>query len=150
MWSYGSERTIMSWNNQVILVGSLGADPEIRYTQGGTTVLNFRVATTERWKDTTGAQKEETEWHSVVCFGKPAEESAPHLRKGSYVRVEGKLKTESYEKDGQKRYTTKIHASHISPAAFPKSDRPAPAGKPIPFGAPVYPDSAGVDTDNLY
>lgn len=139
----------MSWNNKVELVGSLGADPEVRYTNSGTTVLSFRVATTERWKDASGAQKEETEWHSIVAFGKIADESAPHLRKGSYVRVEGKLKTESYEKDGQKRYTTKIHASHIAPAAFPKSDHaaPAPAGNPIPFGVLL---AQQVDYGDLY
>jgi single-strand DNA-binding protein len=142
----------MSWNNKVELVGSLGADPETRFTQGGTMVLSFRVATTERWKDASGAQKEETEWHSCVCFGKPAEDAAPHLRKGSYVRIEGKLKTESYEKDGQKRYTTKIHINHVAPAAFPKSRdaAPTPANNTIPFVAPVYPPSAGVDVDNLY
>jgi single-strand DNA-binding protein len=142
----------MSWNNNVTLVGSLGADPETRFTQGGTMVLSFRVATTEHWKDASGAQKEKTEWHSCVCFGKPAEEAATHLHKGSYVRIEGKLKTESYEKDGQKKFSTKIHANHIAPAAFPKlrDATPSPPNNPIPFGAPTYPPSAGVDTDDLY
>lgn len=129
----------MSWNNQVTLIGSLGADPEMRYTQGGIAVLSFRMATTEKWKDkSTGAQKEETEWSSVVVFGERATEYAAHLRKGSYVRVEGKLKTEMYEKDGVKHYPTKIHANHIAPAAFPRTHdtSPAPANNPIPFGAP--------------
>lgn len=132
----------MSWNNQVILVGSLGADPEMRFTQGGQAVMNFRMATTERFTDRNNAQREETEWHSCVWFGDKASDAAAHMHKGSYVRVEGKLKTESYEKDGQKRYTTKIYVSHVAPAAFPKSHdtspAPAPAyapGNPIPFGA---------------
>lgn len=140
----------MSYNNSVTLVGSLGADPEMRYTQGGVAVMNFRVATTERWKDAkTGAQKEETEWHSIVVFGDRATEYAEHLRKGSYVRVEGKLKTESYEKDGQKRYTTKIHASNVAPGGFPRGQRetiPAPMNNPIPFGTPPAPSpNHGVD-----
>lgn len=144
----------MSWNNQVILIGSLGADPEVRHSQNGVMAMNFRIATTERWKDkATSAQKEETEWHSCVLFGKQAEDAAPHLAKGSYVRIEGKIKTESYEKDGQKRYTTKIHVSHVAPAAFPKSDRQAPpAGNQIPFGSPQQDAfaAAGIDPMDIY
>lgn len=146
----------MSYNNSVTLIGSLGADPEIRYSASGTAVMNFRVATTERWKDTkTGAQKEETEWHSVVVFGERATEYAEHLHKGSYVRVEGKLKTETYEKDGQKRYTTKIHAQNVSPGGFPRSrsdTTPAPPNNnPIPFGAPQDAfAAAGIDPLELY
>lgn len=140
----------MSWNNKVELIGSLGADPEMRYSQSGVPILSFRMATSEKWKDkVTGAQKEETEWSSVVCFGDRATEYAAHLRKGSYVRVEGKLKTEMYEKDGVKHYPTKIHASIISPAAFPRTHdtTPAPAhayatGNPIPFGAPPNAEQA--------
>jgi single-strand DNA-binding protein len=146
----------MSYNNQVIIVGSLGADPGLRFAQSGTAVLSFRVATTERWKDKSGAQKEETEWHSVVVFGDRATEYAPNLAKGTYVRVEGKLKTEAYEKDGVKRYTTKIHAQSVAPGGFPRSDQAsgAPAfasGNQIPFGAPAaQPDYGGIDVDNVY
>jgi single-strand DNA-binding protein len=142
----------MSYNNSVTIIGSLGADPELRYSQGGTAVLSFRVATTERWKDKSGAQKEETEWHSCVIFGDRAAEYAAHLAKGSYVRVEGKLKTETYEKDGQKRYATKIHAQSVTPGGFPRSQSAAPANNnPVPFGAPQgYPESAGVDVGDIY
>jgi len=147
----------MSYNNQVIIVGSLGADPEIRYTASGTAVLSFRVATTERWKDAkTGAQKEETEWHSCVVFGDRATEYAPNLAKGTYVRVEGKLKTESYEKDGVKRYTTKIHAQNVAPGGFPRSNQAsvAPAfqsGNQIPFGgAPATQYPGGIDVNDVY
>ncbi len=147
----------MSWNNQVVLIGSLGADPELRFTQGGTAVLNFRIATTEKWKDASGVQKEETEWSTCVMWNKAAEDAAPHLRKGSYVRVEGRLKTEMYEKDGVKHYPTKIVVSHIAPAAFPKPDRaqgsPMQAGNPIPFGTPqVQPNPYGPvdDVTDLY
>lgn len=128
----------MSWNNQVILVGSLGADPEARFTQSGRAVLNFRMATSEKWKDQGGAPKEKTNWHSCVVWGDKATEYAAHLKKGSYVRVEGKLETSTYDdKDGNKRHKTEVIVSHISPAAFPKSGQPAPAGNPIPFGAPT-------------
>jgi len=143
----------MSWNNKVELVGSLGADPELRFTQTGRAVMNFRVATSEKWKDQGGAQKEKTDWHSCVVWGEKATEYAEHLRKGSYVRVEGKLETSTYDdKDGQKRYKTEIIVNHVAPAAFPKPRDVAhtPPNNPIPFGAPTYPPSAGVDTDNLY
>lgn len=143
----------MSWNNQVTLIGSLGADPELRHSQGGTAILNFRIATTEKWKDKGGAQKEETEWHSCVWFGEQAADVSQHLHKGSYVRVEGRLKTESYEKDGQKRYTTKIYVQHVAPAAFPRSDRQAPpVGNQIPFGAPPQDQfaAAGIEPGDIY
>ncbi len=138
----------MSYNNQATLVGSLGADPESQYTSGGTLVLNFRVATTEKWKDKSGAQKEETEWHSCVFFGDRAAEVAPHLHKGSYVRVEGKLKTDSYEKDGIKRYSTKIHVQNVAPAAFPRGSRDttlASTRNEVPFGGQDPYGSAGVE-----
>lgn len=104
----------MSSVNKVILLGNLGADPEVRYTQQGTAVANLRLATSERWKDkNSGEQREHTEWHSVVCFARLAEIAGEYLRKGSKVYVEGQLKTSQYEKDGETRYRTEINAREI-------------------------------------
>ena len=84
----------MSSINKVIIVGRLGQDPEIRYTQSGDAALNISVATSESWKDkATGEKREATEWHRVSIFGKPAEIAAQYLRKGSLIYVEGKNKT---------------------------------------------------------
>ena len=101
----------MSGVNKVIVVGNLGRDPETRHTAGGASVTNVTVATSERWKDkTTGERKEETEWHRVVFFGRLAEIAEEYLRKGSKVYIEGRLQTDSWERDGQTHYTTKIVA----------------------------------------
>lgn len=95
--------------NKVILIGNLGAEPEVRYTAGGDAVANIRIATSESWKDrNTGETQERTEWHNVVFFGKLAEIVAQYLHKGSKIYVEGKFTTETYEKDGQTHYATKV------------------------------------------
>ena len=100
--------------NKVILVGNLGADPETRYMQSGAPVTNFRVATSDQWRDkTTGENRERTEWHSVVCFNRLAEISGEYLRKGSKVYIEGALRTSSWESDGQTRYKTEIIANEM-------------------------------------
>lgn len=97
--------------NKVILIGNLGADPEIRYTQSGTPVVNFRIATTERWKGQDGQQQEQTEWHSIVAWRRLAEICAEFLSKGSKVYVEGKLQTRKWQdQNGNDRYTTEIVA----------------------------------------
>jgi single-strand DNA-binding protein len=97
--------------NKVILVGNLGNDPDVRYTSGEKCVTNISVATSEAWKDkNTGEQQERVEWHRVVFFGRLAEIAGEYLKKGSQVYVEGKLRTEKYEKDGVERYSTKIYA----------------------------------------
>lgn len=96
--------------NKVILVGKLGNDPEIRYMNNGGAVANFSVATSESWRDkSTGENKEVTEWHRVVIFGKLAEIAGEYLKKGSQVYLEGQLKTRKWEKDGVERYTTEVH-----------------------------------------
>lgn len=96
--------------NKVILVGKLGNDPEIRYMNNGGAVANLSVATSESWRDkSTGENKEVTEWHRVVIFGKLAEIAGEYLRKGSQVYLEGQLKTRKWEKDGVERYTTEVH-----------------------------------------
>jgi single-strand DNA-binding protein len=96
--------------NKVILVGNLGADPETRYTAGGSAVTNVRLATTDSWKDKqSGEQQERTEWHRVVFWGRLAEIAAEYLRKGSQIYVEGRIQTRKWQgQDGQDRWTTEI------------------------------------------
>ncbi len=98
--------------NKVILVGRLGADPEVKYTAEGLMVTNFRLATDEQWKDKSNERVQKTEWHRIVTFGKLAEICGSYLNKGKLVFVEGRLQTRSWEdKDGVKHYTTEIIAS---------------------------------------
>jgi single-strand DNA-binding protein len=95
--------------NKVILVGTCGQDPEVRYLPSGNAVTNLSLATSEQWTDKqTGQKVEKTEWHRVSLFGKVAEIAGEYLRKGSQVYIEGKLQTREWEKDGIKRYTTEI------------------------------------------
>ncbi len=95
--------------NKVILVGTCGQDPEVRYMPNGNAVTNLSLATSESWTDKqTGQKVEKTEWHRVSLFGKVAEIAGEYLRKGSQVYIEGKLQTREWEKDGIKRYTTEI------------------------------------------
>ena len=97
--------------NKVILIGNLGADPEIRYSQTGTPVATFSVATTEVWKKQDGSKEEQTEWHRIVAFKRLAEICGEYLSKGSRVYIEGRLQTRKWEdRDGNKRYTTEIVA----------------------------------------
>ena len=101
--------------NKVILIGHLGADPEISTTQGGTALAKFRIATTDTWKDrTTGERQERTEWHSIVAWDKLAQICGEYLHKGKMVYVEGSLQTRSWDDaSGQKRYKTEIKANNI-------------------------------------
>ena len=104
----------MSGVNKVILVGRLGADPEIRYTGSGASVANFNLATSENWTDKEGQRQEPTEWHRVVVWGKMAEICAQYLGKGRQAYVEGRLQTRQWDdKDGNKRYTTEIVATTV-------------------------------------
>lgn len=98
--------------NKVIIVGNIGQDPEIRYTAGGDAATNISVATSEQWKDkTTGEQKEQTEWHRISFFGKPAEIVCQYLRKGSQIYVEGKIRSKKYtDKQGIERTAFEIIA----------------------------------------
>jgi single-strand DNA-binding protein len=99
--------------NKMILLGKLGKDPEVRYTQNGGAIANLTIATSESWRDKqSGEQKEKTEWHRVVLFGKLAEVAGEYLRKGSQVYIEGKLTTRKWEDQaGVERYTTEIHVN---------------------------------------
>lgn len=100
--------------NKAILIGRLGRDPEIRYTQDGRAVANFTIATNEEWKDrNTGEKKERTEWHRIVAFGKLGEICGEYLSKGKLIYLEGRLQTRSYEQEGVTKYTTEIVASDM-------------------------------------
>lgn len=94
--------------NKVMLIGRLGKDPELKYTEKGTAYCNFSIATDESYKDENGNKVERTEWHNIVTWRKLAEICQQYLKKGSKIYCEGKLQTDSYEKDGIKRYSTKI------------------------------------------
>lgn len=131
--------------NKVILIGNLGADPEIRATSSGESICNLRLATTEKWKDkATGDARETTEWHRVVLYSRLAEIAGEYLRKGSAVYIEGRLRTRKWQdKEGKERSTTEIEGNelkmlgsknagtefHSAPSARPT---PAPAGTALP------------------
>ncbi|MCS4504750.1 Single-stranded DNA-binding protein [wastewater metagenome] len=101
--------------NKVILIGNLGADPEVRYAPSGSAVTNIRVATTEQWRDRqSGDRQERTDWHRVVFFNRLAEIAGEYLRKGSKVYIEGQLQTRKWQgQDGQDRYTTEVVAREM-------------------------------------
>ena len=100
--------------NKVILVGNLGRDPETRYTQNGSAVTQFSIATSDSWRDkSTGEQQDRTEWHNIVCFARLAEIAGEYLKKGSKVYIEGSLRTSNWEQDGQKRYRTEVMAREL-------------------------------------
>lgn len=101
----------MSSLNKAMLIGRLGQDPEVRYTQSNTAVANFSLATNERFKDRNGEFQERTEWHRIVAWGRTAEICQEYLKKGSLVYIEGPIQTREWEdKEGQKKYTTEIKA----------------------------------------
>lgn len=104
----------MSGVNKVILVGRLGADPEVKSVAQGTTVARLNIATSENWTDKNGQRQEKTEWHRVVVWGKLAEICGKHLSKGRQVYIEGRLQTRQWDdQQGQKRYTTEIVANTV-------------------------------------
>lgn len=136
--------------NKVILIGHLGKDPEIRYTNNGTAVASFSIATTRRYKDSNDETKEETEWHRITTWSRLAEIASEYLHKGSLVYVEGRLTTRKWQdKEGQDRYTTEIVAESMQfldkkpsegerpkkPAAKPAATKSAPVedDDDIPF-----------------
>lgn len=133
----------MSSLNKAMIIGRLGQDPEVRYTQSNTAVANLSIATSERYKDSTGEWKENTEWHRVVAWGRLAEICQEYLKKGSQVYVEGPIQTRQWEdREGQTRYTTEIKALTLtmldskgsreeSPAAPSKSDDSQPVSSNV-------------------
>jgi single-strand DNA-binding protein len=116
--------------NRVLLLGSLGADPELRFTGAGQAVLNIRMATSESYLDKDKVRRERTDWHSVVVWGARAEALAKILHKGSTIFVEGSLRTSSYDdKDGAKKYKTEVNATEIILAGGKRSDDSGDAPK---------------------
>ncbi len=140
----------MSSVNLVILVGNLGADPEIRTMPDGNTVCTIRLATTDSWKDkTTGEKREATEWHRVVMFRKLGEIAGQYLKKGSAVYIEGRVKTRKWQdQDGKDRYTTEIEASEMKmlgsrptgTQSEPTSDRRSTTTKVVATSATEWED----------
>jgi len=111
--------------NRVILIGNLGRDPEVRYTQGGTAVANFTLATNEVWTDKGGERQERTEWHRIVVWGKQAEIVREHLSKGKQVYVEGSIQTRQWDdREGNKRQTTEIKAMRVVMLGRPEPGEP--------------------------
>jgi single-strand DNA-binding protein len=111
--------------NQATLFGNLGADPELRVTPSGTSVLKLRMATTESYLDRNNARQERTEWHSITVWGKRGDALAKILAKGDKILIQGRIRTSSYEKNGEKRYRTEIHAEHIFLAGGRRPQQPA-------------------------
>jgi single-strand DNA-binding protein len=112
--------------NKAILIGNLGADPEVRFTPGGQPVANFRIATSESWTDKSGQKQERTEWHRIVVWGKLAELCGEYLAKGRQCFVEGRLQTREWtDKENRKNYTTEVVANNV---VFLGARDPAAAG----------------------
>ena len=100
--------------NKVMLIGNLGADPEVRDTNSGSKVANLRIATTDRRRDQDGNWNEQTEWHSVVCFGRTADNVGRYLSKGRQVYIEGRLQTRKWQdRDGRDRWSTEVVANTV-------------------------------------
>ncbi len=145
--------------NKVIVVGNLGRDPEVRYTQSGAAICSITVATSRQWKDkTSGERQEETEWHRVTLFDRLAEIASEYLKKGRPVFIEGRLKTRKYtDKDGVEKYATEIIATEMQllGGREDSGDGPGPAPRsPIPERRPeaFVPEPAqrvAPDFDNL-
>lgn len=131
--------------NKVILIGNLGADPEVRYTQNGTPVATFRVATTERWKDPKGNIQEQTEWHNIVAWRRYAEIAGEYLSKGSRVYIEGKLQTRKWQdQNNNDRYTTEIvvrELKMLSPRKNGENNQTPPPAE----GCPPMPEPPSFD-----
>jgi single-strand DNA-binding protein len=146
----------MAGVNKVILIGNLGRDPELRYTQSGQPVANFTLATTESWNSKEGGREDRTEWHRIVAWGRTAELCAQYLSKGRTVYIEGRIQTREWEnREGQKQRTTEIVAQTVQFLGGPRgagggaggaragngdsgpSEDPGPSGPPpgddIPF-----------------
>lgn len=138
--------------NRVMLLGNLGADPELRATTSGQSVLKLRLATTERYKDKSGVWQDRTEWHAVTVWGKRAEGLARFLSKGSRLFIEGSIHTSSYEKEGKKYYRTEINASNVilcdskgGAKAERAESKPASTGSGGGYGYDDYGDTGNDD-----
>jgi single-strand DNA-binding protein len=132
--------------NKALLIGRLGADPEVRYTPDGTMVANFRLATDLQWKDKNGEKLQRTEWHRIVAYGKLAEICSNYLSKGKLIFIEGRIQTRSWEdKDGVKRSTTEIVASNMQMLESKGQMRSQDTAADDHGPAPAAPESAPDD-----
>jgi len=136
--------------NKVTLIGHVGKQPEVRYTQGGAPVANFSLATNEYWTTNTGERGERTEWHRIVAWRKLAEFCQEYIQKGSYLYIEGRIQTRSYDdRDGVKRYITEITANEIGlldKRAAGEPSTSAGTGEAPPIDSlPPEPGSSGDD-----
>ncbi len=138
----------MAGLNKVMLIGNLGRDPELRYTQNGQAVANFTLATNESWKNKSGEREERTEWHRIVVWGRQAEVARDYLAKGRQIFVEGRIQTREWEdKDGQKRYTTEVVATSFvmlgrrdgADGAYESTGQQAPGADSADSGGPGAP-----------
>jgi single-strand DNA-binding protein len=145
----------MSSLNKVMLIGRLGKDPDIRYTQDGSPVANFSLATSEMWTDKNGTRQERTEWHNIVAWRKLADLSKRYLAKGRQVYVEGRLQTREWDdRDGNKRRTTEVVASQmVLLGSRPEGGEAASAPSPVPYRAPAEAEEpsggAGITDDDI-
>ena len=123
--------------NKVILVGSLGRDPEVKYGANGNAIASMTLATSEQWKDkNSGESKEKTEWHRTVAFGRTAEVIGEYLKKGSQIYVEGKLQTRKWQdQNGQDRYTTEVVINDMQMLGGRNTQESGSAGNPAPHNA---------------
>jgi len=128
--------------NKVILIGNLGADPELRYTASGTAVAKFRIATTEFYNDKQGNRQERTDWHRIVAWGKLAEICGQYLSKGKQVYIEGRIRNDSWEQDGVKRYSYEIWAENMQMLGGAR-------GPEREYEAPFSPPEGGVPDDDI-
>jgi len=120
--------------NKVILVGRLGKDPEVRYSNNGNAITNFNMATSRVYKDKNGEKVDETEWHRCVSFGRTAEICGEYLHKGSLIYVEGRLQTRDWEdKDGNRRWTTEIILENMRMLGSKNDSNPSNRGSDNPF-----------------
>lgn len=124
--------------NKVMLIGNVGKDPEVRHLESGTVTASFTLATTERYKDKMGDNKENTEWHNIVCWRGLADLAEKYIRKGTSLYVEGKIRTRSWtDRDGNTRYTTEIQADSIQ-LLGKKGDNPASSSPYVSAPQPTY------------
>ena len=138
--------------NKVILVGHLGADPDMRYTPSGQGVCELRLATSESWNDKNGQRQERTEWHNIDLWGKQAESLNEYLRKGKQVYVEGRLQTDEYtDKEGAKRKSTKVRCDRVVLLGGGGGGRGGQVdrGEPMAAGAPNAEPSEPLTDDDI-
>lgn len=139
--------------NKVILIGNLGKDPEVRSFGSGGMVAKFPIATTETYKDKDGNRVEQTEWHNIEVWGELAKIAEQYLRKGKQVFVEGSIRTETWEDNGVKKYSTKIRATNFTMLGSAQGGEGAPSSSPASYSSKdkeaVPQGIAASDTDDL-